>query len=458
MHIMVLGLNHRTAPVELRERLAFSGGELEEALTRLSHTKSILECTVLSTCNRMELYAVCDQIHTGEYYLKTFLEDWFGVPREEFVDHLYVKQNEEALRHLFLVACGLDSMIIGETQILGQVKSAFLTAQKSGATGTLFNTLFKQAVTLGKRVHAETEIGQNAVSVSYAAVELGKKLFDGFSGKTVLLVGAGKMGELTAKHFHEAGANRVIVTNRTLEKAAEVAGRFNGEARPFDQLISVLREADIVVTSTGSPDVVIRREMVSEAVRHRRAPLFLIDIAVPRDVEPSVHELEQVYLYNIDDLEGIVETNLSLRRKEAEKVEVWIEEEIVRFRKWLRTLGVVPLISALKEKAGAIQEETMRSIERKLPDLTERELRVIRKHTKSIINQLLRDPILQIKEMAAGPERDEALELFVRLFALEERLETEEATARSKKMLTARFSTSRSGRPAYAGTDLPARS
>ena len=287
MHIMVLGLNHRTAPVELRERLAFSGGELEEALTRLSHTKSILECTVLSTCNRMELYAVCDQIHTGEYYLKTFLEDWFGVPREEFVDHLYVKQNEEALRHLFLVACGLDSMIIGETQILGQVKSAFLTAQKSGATGTLFNTLFKQAVTLGKRVHAETEIGQNAVSVSYAAVELGKKLFDGFSGKTVLLVGAGKMGELTAKHFHEAGANRVIVTNRTLEKAAEVAGRFNGEARPFDQLISVLREADIVVTSTGSPDVVIRREMVSEAVRHRRAPLFLIDIAVPRDVEPS---------------------------------------------------------------------------------------------------------------------------------------------------------------------------
>lgn len=458
MHIMVLGLNHRTAPVELRERLAFSDGELEEALTRLRHTKSILECTILSTCNRMELYAVCDQLHTGEYYLKTFLENWFGIPREQFVDHLYVKQNEEAVRHLFLVACGLDSMIIGETQILGQVKSAFLTAQKHGATGTLFNTLFKQAVTLGKRVHAETEIGQNAVSVSYAAVELGKKLFDGFSGKTVLLVGAGKMGELTAKHFREAGADRVIVTNRTLEKAEEVAARFDGEARPFDRLVDSLREADIVVTSTGSPDAVIRREMVSEAVRSRQVPLFLIDIAVPRDVEPSVHDLEQVYLYNIDDLEGIVEANLVLRRKETEKVEAWIEKEILRFEEWLQTLGVVPLISALREKAIAIQEETMRSIERKLPDLTERERRVIRKHTKSIVNQLLRDPILRIKEMAAGPDREEVLELFVQLFALEDRLLSEEETVRDRESLAARFSSHRLGRPAYAGADLPTRS
>jgi len=262
---------------------------------------------------------------------------------------------------------------------------------------------------------------------------------------------------LTAKHFHEAGADRVIVINRTLEKAVKVAKRFNGEARPFDRLVDSLREADIVVSSTGSSDAVIRREMVSEAVRFRQVPLFLIDIAVPRDVEPSVHELEQVYLYNIDDLEGIVEANLVLRRKEAEKVKGWIEEEMVRFQEWLQTLGVVPLISALREKAIAIQEETMRSIERKLPELTERERRVIRKHTKSIVNQLLRDPILRIKEMAAGPDREEALELFVQLFALEDRLPSDEETARNGETLAARLS-SRLGRPAYAGTDFPTRS
>lgn len=266
------------------------------------------------------------------------------------------------------------------------------------------------------------------------------------------------MGELTAKHFREAGADRVIVTNRTLEKAEEVAARFDGEARPFDRLVDSLREADIVVTSTGSPDAVIRREMVSEAVRSRQVPLFLIDIAVPRDVEPSVHDLEQVYLYNIDDLEGIVEANLVLRRKEAEKVEAWIEKEILRFEEWLQTLGVVPLISALREKAIAIQEETMRSIERKLPDLTERERRVIRKHTKSIVNQLLRDPILRIKEMAAGPDREEVLELFVQLFALEDRLLSEEETVRDRESLAARFSSHRLGRPAHAGADLPTRS
>jgi len=429
MHILTVGLNHKTAPVELREKLAFSEDRLPLALNMLRNMKSILECVILSTCNRMELHVVCDQLHTGEYYVKSFLESWFRIPREEFADHLYVKPNEEAIEHLFRVVCGLDSLVIGETQILGQVKQAFLTAQATGTTGTLFNTLFKQAITFGKRVHSETEIGQNAVSVSYAAVELGKKMFDSFDGKTVLLVGAGKMSELTAKHFSASGATRVLVVNRTLARAEEMAAKFHGEVRPWEELIPSLMEADIVVSSTGAKEPILTRSMVEPAVRHRRSPLFIIDIAVPRDVEPSVHELEQVFLYDIDDLNGIVDANLALREQEAEKVRAWIVDEIQEFQEWLQTLGVVPLITALREKALRIQEEAMLRIERKLPDLTEQEKRVIRKQTKSIVNQLMRDPIVRIKEMATTSQKEIAQEMFIHLFALEKMLETEEEAA-----------------------------
>ncbi|MFC4078412.1 glutamyl-tRNA reductase [Salinithrix halophila] len=434
MHIIVTGFNHKTAPVELRERMAFSSEDLGRSLRRLRHMKSILECVVVSTCNRMELYVVSDQIHTGVYYSQSYLESEFGVPQEAFTDHLYVKKNGEAVNHLFSVVCGLDSMVLGETQILGQVKGAFLAAQEEGVTGTIFNHLFKEAVTLGKKVQSETEIGQNAVSVSYAAVELGKKMFSTFTGKTVLLLGAGETGELTAKHLADAGAARVLVLNRTLEKAQELAGRFQGEARPLSRLVESIREADIVVSSTGAPTSVIGKEAVEEAVKKRLNPLFLIDIAVPRDVDPDIHGLDNVYLFDIDDLKGIVEANIDLRRREAEKAQTLIADEVACFNEWLQTLGVVPLITALREKAIGIQEETMQSIERKLPDLTEREKRVLRKHTKSIVNQLLRDPLSRIKEMAATPEREQALEMFVQIFALEEQLKeiTREETEEKK--------------------------
>lgn len=439
MHILTIGLSHKTAPVELRERFAFQEDRLSLALRSLRDMKSILECIIVSTCNRMELYVVCDQLHTGEYYSKAFLENWFHIPKEEFQDHLYVKQNEQAVHHLFRVVCGLDSLVIGETQILGQVKDAFLLAQQSKTTGTIFNMLFKQAVTFGKKVHTETEIGQNAVSVSYAAVELGKKMFASLKDRTILLVGAGKMSELTAKHFTSNGAARVLVVNRTQSKAEELAKRFRGEARPWDQLITSIAEADIVVTSTGASHAVITKEMMIPIVAHRRTPLFMIDIAVPRDIEPSVHELDQVYLYDIDDLHGIVEANKELRQQEAEKVITWIHEETAKFREWLQTLGVVPLITALREKMISIQEEAMARIERKLPDLTDHQRRVINKHTKSIVNQMLRDPIVRVKELAAGSEREDALELFVQLFALESMVqetskEKEESVAQSSFM------------------------
>ncbi|SDW25207.1 glutamyl-tRNA reductase [Marininema mesophilum] len=437
MHIIVTGFNHKTAPVELREQMTFTESELGPALHRLRHMKSILECVMISTCNRLELYVVSDQPHTGSYYSKSFLAKEFGIPMGDFVDHLYVKRDEQAIRQLFTVTCGLDSMVLGETQILGQVKNDFRVAHEEGVTGTFLNQLFKQAVTLGKKVQSETEIGQNAVSVSYAAVQLGRKMFSTFTGKTVLLLGAGETGELTAKHLFEAGAKQVIVLNRTLEKAREVAHRFNGEARPLSRLVESIREADIVVSSTGAPTAVIDKDVVQSAVAKRIQPLYLIDIAVPRDIDPAIHDLDNVYLFDIDDLNGIVETNIYLREQESDKVGVMIEEQMLRFNEWLQTLGVVPVITALREKALDIHEETMLRIERKLPDLTEREKRILRKHTKSIVNQLLRDPLSRIKELSATSEREQALDMFVQIFALEEKLakekESQEESVRSER-------------------------
>ncbi|GAB7388691.1 glutamyl-tRNA reductase [Bacillaceae bacterium] len=432
MHILLIGLNYKTAPVEMREKVAFAPDSLPQALERLRNTKSVLECVILGTCNRTELYAVVDQLHTGRYFMKKFLVEWFGIDHRELEGHLYVKEDDQTVRHLFRVTCGLDSMVLGETQILGQVRDAFFLAQENKTTGTIFNTLFKQAITLAKKAHSETEIGQNAVSVSYAAIELGKKIFGSFAQKSVLVLGAGKMSELTAKHLHANGASRVVVVNRTLERAAELAAKFRGTACPMERLEEALTEADIVVSSTGAQDYVVTKAQIEQVMKRRRhRPLFMIDIAVPRDLDPAINELDNVYLYDIDDLEGIVEANLQERQKEAEKVHAMIDEELVAFQAWLNTLGVVPLISSLRDKALAVQAETMRSIENKLPHLSERERKILDKHTKSIVNQLLRDPILRIKEMAAEPEAELYLEAFKRIFALDETVGGE-ATRESK--------------------------
>lgn len=427
MHILVVGLNYKTAPVEIREKVSFNPNELDQALKALRERKSILECTIVSTCNRTEVYAVVDQIHTGRYYMKSFLAEWFSVDKNDLNPFLFIREEEIAVEHLFRVAAGLDSMILGETQILGQVRDSFLLAQQEGTTGTIFNQLFKQAITLAKRSHSETEIGENAVSVSYAAVELAKKIFGGLDKKDILIVGAGKMGELTAKHLHSNGVASVHVVNRTFEKASELAMRFQGTAHPMEQLTEVLAGTDIVITSTGSDSYVITKEMVQSILKKRKGrPLFMVDIAVPRDLDPALDELESVFLYDIDDLEGIVEANLAERKKEAEKIEIMIEGEIVAFQSWITMLGVVPVITALREKALAVQAETMLSIERKMPHLTDREKKVLSKHTKSIVNQLLRDPIVRIKEQAGEPGADQALDFFTNIFALEEEVKKQQ--------------------------------
>lgn len=421
MHIIVIGLNHQTAPVEIRERLTFAESELEDAVITLKNQKSILENVILSTCNRTEIYAVVDQLHTGRYYVKQFLSQWFQLKQEEFSPYLYIHEEDEAIEHLFKVASGLNSMILGETQIIGQVRTSFLTAQQLGSTGTLFNELFKQVLTLAKRAHSETEISSNAVSVSYAAVELAKKVFGTLDNKHVLIIGAGKMSELAIKNLYGNGASKVTVINRTYSRAQDLASRFSGEAIPYEKLQCALVDADILISSTGANNFIITKSMMENVVKLRKGkPLFMVDIAVPRDLDPSLSELNSVFLYDIDDLKDIVQANLVERKQAAKKIMVMIEEYMSDFKQWVNMLGVVPVISALREKALAIQAETMKSIERKLPDLTDRERNVLGKHTRSIINQMLRDPILQAKEFAGYPNSEQALDLFIKIFNLGE--------------------------------------
>lgn len=420
MHILVVSVNYRTAPVEFREKLTFQAAELERAMTTLQNQKSVLENVIVSTCNRTEIYAVVDQLHTGRYYIKKFLADWFQLEIEEVAPYLTIFEQDGAIDHLFRVTCGLDSMVVGETQILGQIKDSFLEAQQVKATGTIFNELFKQVITLAKRAHSETTIGESAMSVSYAAVELGKKIFGELTDCHVLILGAGKMGELALQNLYGSGARKVTVMNRTLSKAEIMAEKYMGHAKPLSELQCALLEADILISSTGASDYVITKEMMTKVEKMRSGrPLFMVDIAVPRDIDPAIDELEGSFLYDIDDLQGVVEANRAERLKEAEKIQFMIEEEIVLFKTWLSTLGVVSLISALRDKALAIQSETMESLERKIPNLSDRERKVISKHTKSIINQLLKDPILVAKEIAAEEGADEKLALFAKIFDLE---------------------------------------
>lgn len=429
MHIVVVGLNYRTAPVEVRERFAFSEQDMPQALLELTRTKSVMEGVILATCNRTEIYVVVDRLHMCGYFIRSFMEKWFGIPREEFTKHLYMYEEEQAVRHLFRVASGLDSMVLGETQILGQVRSVFLLAQGEKATGKWFNMLFKQAITLGKRAHSETAIGESAVSVSYAAVELGKRVFGSFSGKRVLILGAGKMSELTAKHLSGGGTEEVLVANRTFTRAQELASKFDGTPCTMQEAMRRLSEVDILISSTGAEGYVLTSAQVSKSMELRPdRPLFIIDIAVPRDIEPSIGELPNVFLYDIDDLEGIVESNMEMRRGEAIIIERMIEEEIAVFTSWLQTLGVQPVIRALQEKSSAIHASTLDSLFNKLPDLDERERKVITRLTKSIVNQMMHDPIKRIKEMSGEENGLAALDMFTKIFALEEQLEEQSAS------------------------------
>lgn len=407
MHIVVLGLNHKVAPVEIRERLAFTGDSLEKALQEFVSSDGTgkqgcaAEGVILSTCNRTEIYAVTQEVSSGYKIICRFMSDFHRLPEREFADYLYAYDDKRAVAHLFAVASGLDSMIVGETQILGQVRDAFQEAAAHKVVGGVLSALFRRAIHVGKRARTETGISQNAVSVSYAAVGLARKIFGDLGSRQVLLIGAGKMGELTAKNLVDSGVKGIIVANRTYQRALELAERFGGQAIDFARIGHALWTADIVITSAGAPHFIIKPEVVREAMRMRRnRPLFLIDIAVPRDIDSAVQQIENIHLYNIDDLQAVVETNIRERQKEVGKVECLIHRELAEFMAWFRSLEVVPTITALRNQAEEIRQMELHKALQRLGHLSEREENIIKASTIAIVNKILHQPTIQLKKHA----------------------------------------------------------
>lgn len=425
MHIVVVSVNHKTADVSLREKLAFSESSIQQALSALINQKSILEGVILSTCNRTEIYAVTDQVHTGRYYVKSFMSEWFDVDIETIKSVTDVKVGNEAIHHLFKVITGLDSIVLGETQILGQIRDSFLLAQSEGTTGTVFNKLFKDAITLAKRAHAETDISSKAVSVSYAAVELSKKILGKLENKKILIVGAGEMAELALQNLVGSGATDITVINRTTEKAKSLADQYGGRQVSLQELQCALIESDIVISSTSSQEFIITKPMMQDIMKLRKnKSLVLIDIAVPRDIDPKVNDIDLIFNYDVDDLKGLVDANLAERERAAQVIYTMIDKQVMSFVDWINMLGVVPVITALREKALRIQETTMESIDRKMPDLSERDRKVISKHMKSIINQILKDPISQAKEVSGSENRAAELQFFQEIFNITNEVES----------------------------------
>jgi glutamyl-tRNA reductase len=419
MNIIVVGLSHHTAPLEIREKLAFESNGIESPLRELTSLPDITEGVIVSTCNRVEVYAVTHDIAAGIARVRRFLADRRRIPFSTLEPHLYGYHGEKAVRHVFRVAASLDSLVVGEPQILGQIKSAYGYAAEYGASGLILNRLLHKAFFVAKRIRTETRIASSAVSIAFAAVELAKKIFDDLSDKTVLLVGAGEMGELAARHFIAAGVRGVMVANRTFERAERLAAEFDGRPVRFEDLLDHLHKADIVLSTTGAPHFIIGPKDVVEVLRRRkRRPMFFIDIAVPRDIDPAVNELENVYLYNTDDLQGVVESNLEQRRKEAEKAEEIVAGEADRFLSWLSSLDVVPTIVALRSRF----EEIVRSeVERTLSawkGISPEHEKRLDAMTSAMISKLLHTPISVLKHTGQGGRIDLYLDALRSLFDL----------------------------------------
>jgi glutamyl-tRNA reductase len=402
MHLTMVGLSHKTAPIEIREKLTFPAHRQEDAIGILLSSPEVAEAVIISTCNRTEIYAVTVTAEAGSEAVVDFMADYHELDRHGLVRYLYFASGETCVRHLFRVVASLDSMVVGEAQILGQVKEAYDHSFEHAGSGRVFNRLFRQSFEVGKRVRTETGIGESAVSISYAAIELAKKVFDTLAGRTVLVVGAGKMSELTAKHLLANGVRSVLVANRTYDRAVELARRFEGEAIRYDDLFTRMREADIVISSTAATHHIIDREQVASAMKGRGGrPLFLIDIAMPRDIDPAVNDLPNVFLYDIDDLAGVVESNLEERMREARRAEVIIEEELAEFERWLESMEVVPTIAAIRAHAESIRQAELEKAIKRLGGLSEKELATVEALSEAIVNKMLHGPTARLKKVAA---------------------------------------------------------
>jgi glutamyl-tRNA reductase len=415
--ILAVGLSYQTAPIGLRERLALSGLRLADALERLA--SYVPEGVILSTCNRTEVYAAVGHQSSGLRNVSRFLADIGEVEEVDLAAHLVGHWQELAVRHLFRVAAGLDSMILGEGQILAQVRQAYDAAGQRRPLGPLLSRLFDRSLLVGKRARAETAIARSAVSVSQAAVELATSKLGRLPGSTILVIGTGKMGELTATALHSRGAERVILMNRTLTRAHSLAGRLEVEAWSIDRLPQALVEADIVISSTGSPDHVITREILRPLQEAREGrPLVMVDIAVPRDIEPEVADLRGVHLFNVDDLQDTRAANLEQRQREAVQVEAIIEEELQKFIRWWQSRDVAPTISALVQKAETIRQEELNRALARLGPLSDREATAVNAMTLAIVNKMLHAPITRLKDRAAGLDGKHYLHAVRELFDL----------------------------------------
>jgi len=420
LKIINIGINHETAPIELRERLAVESDNTLKALVSMRELDVVKESLFLSTCNRVEALFITEEAEEAKRSVISFMSKLGGIRTEELLTCLYVFEDMDAVKHVFNVASSLDSMILGEPQILGQIKEAYTQAAHQKTSGVILNRLMHRAFHVAKRVRSETDIGGAAVSISYAAVELAKKIFHILEGKKVLLIGAGEMAELAARHLLSNGVSSIMVANRTFERAVEVAERFNALPVLFDEIGSQLLDVDIVITSTASPEYVITQSQVKKSLRKRRnRPIFFIDIAVPRDVQPEVNDLNNVYLYDIDDLKGVIELNMAQRQEAAVKAGRIVEEEVVKYEKWLKTLAVVPTIISLRNKAASIIRAEILKSNSALGELTPAQYEAIETLTTSIAEKMLNDPILFLKGKAGRSSLNTYLDLTKNLFNLD---------------------------------------
>lgn len=419
MYILLAGLSHRTAPVEIRERFAFCGLDLDRAYDRLKKEASLEGAVIVNTCNRTEVYATARDIEQGMEALFAFLQEFSGMDKAGLQEYFYRPTCYDAIMHLFRVASGLDSMIVGEAQIIGQVKEAYQKAMECQASDSVLNTLFQRAIHVGKKVRTDTNLDRHPVSVSNAAVELARQVLGDLGNKSVLVVGAGEMSEMTTRYLVTQGVNSVIVSNRSYDRALEMAGQFGGRAVRFDRLPDELLDADIVISCTAASHYVMRCDNCREVLAARRGKrIIMIDIAVPRDIDPELQNIDGVYVYDIDDLQDVMDHSLLQRQKAVQEAEKIIADELVKFNEWLGSLYVVPVITALKTRVETIKQNELRRALNRMGKISEREKNIISTMAHAIVNQILHDPIVNLKEMAVSQQGHLYAEVVKKLFAL----------------------------------------
>jgi glutamyl-tRNA reductase len=419
--IVVVGLNHETAPVEVRECIAFSEEESSHALDSLIGLSAVEEAVLLSTCNRVEVLATTQEIGRAEAEIKAFIAEFKNEPLDRFEPNLYVHRGDEAVRHLFRVTSSLDSMMVGEPQILGQVKEAYHLATRRKSSGVILNRLLHRAFFVAKRVRTETGIGDHAVSISYAAVEMGKKIFGDLDKKKVLLIGAGEMAELAVEHLVRNRADQIAVANRTFERAVSLAQKFNGRPIRFEEILEHLQSVDIIIASAGASEFIIGYQDVKSLLKRRKnRPLFFIDIAVPRNIDPSIHRLGNTYVYDIDDLQSVIEENIEDRHREAVKAQRIVDEAVFHFRKWRDSLDVVPTIIALREKLETTSQGELEKTLQGLRHLSLEDRQALERMMKAVTSKFMHDPTVFLKSDGCHGDRATYVDMVRKLFKLDE--------------------------------------